>query len=51
MVSHMCLNIYYNNNFCEDGKMVKFGDKPSDYMTSLIGNRTIGFYERKQKKE
>ena len=46
---HTCrLNIYYNNSFCEDGKMVQFGDSPNDYMTSLIGNRTIDFIaERK----
>ena len=48
---HTCrLNIYYNNTFCEDGKMVKFGDNPSDYMTSLIGNRTIDFMKESKKK-
>ena len=48
---HTCrLNIYYNNTFCEDGKMVKFGDNSSDYMTSLIGNRTIDFMKESKKK-
>ena len=31
--------------------MVKFGDKPEDYMTSLIGNRTIDFMKESKKKE
>ena len=32
---------YFNNTFNDNGKHVVFGDKPEDYMTSVIGNRTI----------
>ena len=34
---------YYNNSFNDNGKTVVFGNKPSDYMTSLIGNRSLAF--------
>jgi arylsulfatase A-like enzyme len=34
---------YFNNSFNLNGANVQFGDEPSDYMTSLIGNRTLSF--------
>jgi len=34
---------YYNNTYNDNGKTVRFGDAPSDYMTSTIGNRSITF--------
>jgi len=34
---------YYNNSFDYNGKTVKFGDAPEDYMTSVIGNKTLDF--------
>jgi N-acetylglucosamine-6-sulfatase len=34
---------YYNNSFNDNGRTVNFGDKPTDYMTSVIGNRSLSF--------
>ena len=34
---------YFNNTFNDNGKHVVFGDAPTDYMTSLIGNRSLTF--------
>ena len=34
---------YFNNSFNSNGTTVRFGDAPSDYMTSLIGNRSLAF--------
>ena len=34
---------YFNNTFNDNGHHVAFGSEPSDYMTSLIGNRTLSF--------
>lgn len=34
---------YFNNTFNDNGKTARFGDAPADYMTSLIGNRTLAF--------
>ena len=36
---------YFNNSFNLNGRNVQFGDEPSDYMTSLIGNRTLSFLQ------
>lgn len=36
---------YMNNTFNDNGKTVAFGDTPADYMTALIGNRSIAFIE------
>ena len=36
---------YYNNSFNSNGKTVVHGDAPSDYMTSLIGNRSLTFVQ------
>ena len=47
---HTCrLNTYFNISFCDDGKMVQYGDSPSDYMTSLIGNRSVEFIKEWEK--
>jgi len=32
---------YFSNSFNDDGQEVSTGDAPEDYMTSVIGNRTI----------
>ena len=32
-----------NNTFNSNGTTLRFGDKPEDYMTSLIGNRSLAF--------
>lgn len=32
---------YFNNTFNADGAMVAYGDQPSDYLTSVIGNATV----------
>jgi N-acetylglucosamine-6-sulfatase len=32
---------YFNNTFNNNGKMVQYGDAPSDYMTSIIGNESV----------
>lgn len=37
--------LYYNNTFNSNGKTVRYGDAPSDYMTALIGNRSLTFME------
>ena len=34
---------YYNNSFNDNGRTVRFGDAPEDYMTSVIGNRSLAF--------
>jgi len=34
---------YFNNTFNDNGRHVAFGDAPADYMTSLIGNRSLAF--------
>ena len=34
---------YYNNTFNDNGRHVVFGSAPTDYMTSLIGNRSLAF--------
>jgi N-acetylglucosamine-6-sulfatase len=34
---------YFNNTFNDNGRHVAFGAAPSDYMTSLIGNRSLAF--------
>lgn len=34
---------YFNNDFNSNGTTVKFGNEPQDYMTSLIGNRSLTF--------
>ena len=34
---------YFNNTFNSNGTHVAFGDAPADYMTSLIGNRSLAF--------
>jgi N-acetylglucosamine-6-sulfatase len=35
--------LYFNNTFNDNGKTVAYGDAPADYMTSLIGNRSLTF--------
>jgi N-acetylglucosamine-6-sulfatase len=34
-----------NNTFNSNGTTLRFGDKPEDYMTSLIGNRSLAFVQ------
>jgi N-acetylglucosamine-6-sulfatase len=34
---------YFNNSFNDRGRIVQHGDAPGDYMTSLIGNRTVAW--------
>jgi N-acetylglucosamine-6-sulfatase len=34
---------YFNNSFNSNGTTVHFGSRPEDYMTSLIGNRSLAF--------
>jgi N-acetylglucosamine-6-sulfatase len=35
--------LYFNNSFNDNGKTVHFGDAATDYMTALIGNRSLAF--------
>ena len=37
----MCNHNFYNNSWSDDGKLTRTGDKPEDYTTSLIGNKTL----------
>ena len=37
---------YFNNQFNLNGKLVTYGNAPSDYMTSVIGNHSIEFLKR-----
>ena len=37
---------YYNNSYNDNGKTVRFGDSPTDYMTSTIGNRSLAFIKK-----
>jgi N-acetylglucosamine-6-sulfatase len=34
---------YFNNSFNSNGTTVQYADSPRDYMTSLIGNRSLAF--------
>lgn len=34
---------YFNNSFNSNGTTVKYGHAPEDYMTALIGNRSLAF--------
>ena len=36
-------NRYFKNIFADNGKIFKSGTSPSDYLTSLIGNRSLEF--------
>ena len=43
----MCNTAYYNINWVDsEGKLVKTGSKPTEYSTSIVGNKTIDFIER-----
>lgn len=40
----MCQEVkYYNMTWNDNGNLTSTGDKPTDYLTSLIGNRTMKF--------
>ena len=39
-------NRYFKNTFSKNGKPFVSGDKPEDYLTSLIGNATIDFVKQ-----
>ena len=38
-------NMYFNNIMSDNGKIKTYGTNPSDYLTSIIGNATLGFIE------
>jgi N-acetylglucosamine-6-sulfatase len=39
-------NKYFKNIFTDNGKIYESGTAPSDYLTSLIGNRSLAFMEK-----
>lgn len=40
---------YFNNTYNDDGSQIAFGHAPSDYMTSVIGNRSVEWIEQAAK--
>lgn len=42
----MCQEVtYYNMSFNDDGRMVHHGQAPTDYLTAVLGNRTLSFLQ------
>ncbi|XP_065836806.1 N-acetylglucosamine-6-sulfatase-like [Oscarella lobularis] len=39
-------NKFFNNSFNDDGTMVIHGDQPEDYMTSVIGNKSVEWLDK-----
>lgn len=37
--------VYFGNSFNENGAIIRRGTAPSDYMTSVIGNRSLSFLQ------